>query len=204
MLGLSPRARRSLRRPRERTASPSGELVVTSLTRPPLPAERASELVSATDRACAARSSAGRRRKPTIHKTIGAAKRQSAALTSSNAVMPYTTMYQTARMLETTLSRSEFEVFITRLAIRPAKSSGRISRLLPDHVPMALPPDQCCHAGDYRVVAHHRVRKDRERSSNQHQGRHDQQQRSLCHHCGAARRRLPRQLADEKRNHRVQ
>ena len=36
--------------------------------------------------------------------------------------MPYTTMYQTARMLETTLSRSEFEVFITRLAIRPAKS----------------------------------------------------------------------------------
>ncbi len=37
-------------------------------------------------------------------------------------MIPYTTMYQTARMLETTLSRSEFEVFITRLAIRPAKS----------------------------------------------------------------------------------
>ena len=43
--------------------------------------------------------------------------------------MPYTTMYQTARMLETTLSRSELAVFITRLAMRPAKSFWKNGQL---------------------------------------------------------------------------
>jgi hypothetical protein len=37
--------------------------------------------------------------------------------------MPYTTMYQTARTPETALSRMALAVCITRLEMRPAKSS---------------------------------------------------------------------------------
>jgi hypothetical protein len=46
-----------------------------------------------------------------------------------NAVVPYTPMYQTARMLDIALSRSELAVCMTRFAIRPAKSFWKNGQL---------------------------------------------------------------------------
>ena len=75
----------------------------------------------------------------------GVASRQSAALTSNSAVMPYTTMCPDRADARHDAFTTSSACSSTRFAMRPAKSLSKNFQLA-DHVPMALPADRVVHA----------------------------------------------------------
>jgi hypothetical protein len=86
-------------------------------------------------------------------------------------------MYQTARMLETTLSRTALPVCITRLAMRPAKSFWKNGQLCRTTCQWLCQRIRLVAPGNDGVVAHEAVGEQRERAADEHDERHADEQR---------------------------
>ena len=108
-------------------------------------------------------------------------------------------------MLDITLSRSAFSVCMTRLAMRPAKSfwkKGRFWRITCQWLCQRI---RLVDAREQRVLAHRHVAQHDERTHEQDEHDHEPPAWRVVGELGLAVRRFHdrHELADEKRNHRV-